>query len=126
VPIYDYRCSACDHLAELLLGRNDPPPQFCPSCGAEGTMRKAINAPTIHFKGSGWAKKDRSTAAAAASKSAANDTDGSGGKGDSSSGSKATGDGKGDAKGEPKSDAKAEPASKASESSSGSRPADER
>ena len=31
----------------------------CPSCGAAGTMRKQFAAPAIHFKGSGWAKKDR-------------------------------------------------------------------
>jgi predicted nucleic acid-binding Zn ribbon protein len=34
-------------------------PKTCPSCGSEGTMRKLISAPAIHFKGSGWAKKDR-------------------------------------------------------------------
>jgi putative FmdB family regulatory protein len=61
MPIYEYRCSACDHLSEVLMGLNDPPPLFCPSCGAEGTMRKAFAPPTIHFRGSGWAKKDRST-----------------------------------------------------------------
>ena len=36
---------------------------FCPSCGREGTMRKQFVAPTIHFKGSGWAKKDRGSSA---------------------------------------------------------------
>jgi putative FmdB family regulatory protein len=61
MPIYEYRCSACDHLSEMLMGLNDPPPLFCPSCGAEGTLRKAFAPPTIHFRGSGWAKKDRST-----------------------------------------------------------------
>ena len=39
-------------------------PTFCPVCGAEGTMTKAFTAPTIHFKGSGWAKKDRSSSSA--------------------------------------------------------------
>ena len=59
MPIYDYLCSACDHRADILHGINDPGPQFCPSCGAEGTMRKQFAVPTVHFKGSGWAKKDR-------------------------------------------------------------------
>lgn len=59
MPIYDYLCSACDHRADILHGLNDPGPNFCPSCGAEGTMRKQFAAPAIHFKGSGWAKKDR-------------------------------------------------------------------
>jgi putative FmdB family regulatory protein len=59
VPIYDYVCSACGHRTEILHGVHDAGPNFCPECGAEGTMRKAIAAPTFHFKGSGWAKKDR-------------------------------------------------------------------
>jgi putative FmdB family regulatory protein len=73
MPIYDYLCTACDHRADILHGINDPGPKFCPSCGAEGTMRKQFSAPSIHFKGSGWAKKDRggsnSTKAAAKSSS---------------------------------------------------------
>jgi putative FmdB family regulatory protein len=59
MPVYDYLCSACDHRADILHGINDPGPRFCPSCGAEGTMRKQFAAPAIHFKGTGWAKKDR-------------------------------------------------------------------
>jgi putative FmdB family regulatory protein len=60
VPIYDYVCSTCGHLTEVVHGINDHGPKFCPECGAEGTMTKAFAPPTIHFKGSGWAKKDRS------------------------------------------------------------------
>lgn len=59
MPIYDYVCTACDHRTDILHGINDPGPNFCPSCGKEGTMRKQFSAPSIHFKGSGWAKKDR-------------------------------------------------------------------
>jgi putative FmdB family regulatory protein len=65
MPIYDYLCTSCDHRADILHGINDPGPNFCPSCGAEGTMRKQFSAPTIHFKGSGWAKKDRGGASGA-------------------------------------------------------------
>ena len=32
-------------------------------CAAAGPIRKAISAPTIHYKGSGWAKKERSATA---------------------------------------------------------------
>ncbi len=59
MPIYEYACTACDHRVDILLGINDPGPHFCPSCGEEGTMRKLFAPPTIHYKGSGWAKKDR-------------------------------------------------------------------
>ena len=49
MPIYDYVCTACDHRADILHGINDPGPNFCPSCGKEGTMRKLFSAPSIHF-----------------------------------------------------------------------------
>jgi len=63
VPIYDYTCAACGHLAEVIHGMREGGPRFCPDCGAEGTMRKGFAAPAVHFKGSGWAKKDRSATA---------------------------------------------------------------
>ncbi len=59
MPIYEYVCSACDHRCDIFHGLHDPGPHFCPSCGREGTMRKAFAPPTIVFKGSGWARKDR-------------------------------------------------------------------
>ena len=71
MPIYEYLCRACGHRTEILHGINDPGPQFCPACGAEGKLRKAISAPSIVFKGSGWAKKDRRPAPASSKKSSA-------------------------------------------------------
>jgi putative FmdB family regulatory protein len=97
MPVYDYLCTACDHRADILHGINDPGPNFCPSCGAEGTMRKQFAAPAIHFKGTGWAKKDRgsstSTRAAAkaqgdAAKDGAKDGGEGGAKRDGESGAK--------------------------------------
>jgi putative FmdB family regulatory protein len=68
VPIYDYICGVCGQRTEVIHGINAPSPQFCPACGAEGSLRKGFVAPTVHFKGSGWAKKDRSTANRSTSK----------------------------------------------------------
>jgi putative FmdB family regulatory protein len=62
VAIYDYLCSNCGERTEVIHAISAPGPRFCPVCGTEGTLRKAFVAPTVHFKGSGWAKKDRSTA----------------------------------------------------------------
>jgi putative FmdB family regulatory protein len=62
VPIYDYVC-ANGHTTEVIHGVNDAGPANCPVCGAP--LRKAMSAPTIHFKGSGWAKKERSSKPAA-------------------------------------------------------------
>lgn len=59
MPIYDYTCTTCGHVTEVIHGINDAGPRFCPECGAEGTMRKALSAPAVLFKGSGWAKVDR-------------------------------------------------------------------
>src|SRR5207253_511230 len=80
-------CTACDHRTDILHGLNDPGPQFCPSCGKEGTMRKLFAPPTIHFKGSGWAKKDRGGSAGSRSSSAAKGDGGSSSESGSSSGS---------------------------------------
>ena len=60
MPTYDYICSNCGKTSEIVHSINGGPPAACPACGAVGTLRKSFNPPTIHFKGSGWAKKDRS------------------------------------------------------------------
>ncbi len=64
MPTYDYRCTQCGREVEVMHGINGTGPQTCEFCG--GPMRKALSTPAIHFKGSGWAKKD---AAASARKS---------------------------------------------------------
>ena len=73
MPIYDYVC-ANGHTTEVIHGVNDPGPANCPVCGAP--LRKAMSAPTIVFKGSGWAKKER-TSKPAASKSGDGEKSGS-------------------------------------------------
>ena len=69
MPIYDYVCSACHRLTEVVHGIAAEGPHFCPECGAEGTMTKVFSAPSVHFKGSGWAKKDRGSSARANARS---------------------------------------------------------
>jgi putative FmdB family regulatory protein len=69
MPIYDYVCSACHRLTEVVHGIAADGPRFCPECGAEGTMTKVFSAPSVHFKGSGWAKKDRGSSVRAAARS---------------------------------------------------------
>jgi predicted nucleic acid-binding Zn ribbon protein len=36
-------------------------PSACPVCG--GRLKKAIGVPAVHYKGSGWARKEKSGAA---------------------------------------------------------------
>lgn len=57
MPIYDYVCGSCGHRFEVFRGINEAGPHQCPECG--GPVARAFVPPTIHFKGSGWAKTDR-------------------------------------------------------------------
>ncbi|HPR64632.1 MAG TPA: zinc ribbon domain-containing protein [Thermoanaerobaculia bacterium] len=52
MPLYEFRCTACQAEIEVLLSISDPYPDTCERCG--GTLVKKINAPAIQFKGSGW------------------------------------------------------------------------
>ena len=75
MPRYDYACAACGRRFEVVHGITEDGPTSCPLCG-EGPVRKAFAAPAIHFKGSGWAKKERR--ATAAPKSSGSDGSGEG------------------------------------------------
>ena len=77
MPRYDYACAACGRRFEVVHGITEDGPTSCPLCG-EGPVRKAFAPPAIHFKGSGWAKKERRATAAPRSSSTA---DASGGEG---------------------------------------------
>jgi len=71
VPLYDYDCAHCGRRFEVIHGVHADPPAACPLCGG-GPVKKAIQAPAVHFKGSGWAKKER-RATAAPGKAASSD-----------------------------------------------------
>ena len=82
MPAYDYDCEACGRRFEVIHGLHSAPPTACPLCGS-GPIRKAISAPTIHYKGSGWAKKERhATASSKAAKANGEATSGDAGSGD--------------------------------------------
>jgi putative FmdB family regulatory protein len=89
VPIYDYICASCKARTEVIHRIDAPGPRFCPACGAEGTMHKALTTPAIHFKGSGWAKKDRSSSSSARTRATAASGDGGDGATKASEGASA-------------------------------------
>ena len=62
MPLYDYDCANCGRRFEVIHGVHADGPTACPLCGG-GPVRKAITAAAVHFKGSGWAKKERGAAA---------------------------------------------------------------
>jgi len=33
MPIYEFKCDACEHGFELMMGLHDPKPRKCPECG---------------------------------------------------------------------------------------------
>lgn len=53
MPLYEYRCNACDHTFELRQKFSDPPARECPKCGGE--VKKEITASAFALKGGGWA-----------------------------------------------------------------------
>ncbi len=78
MPRYDYACAACGRRFEVVHGISEDGPTSCPLCG-EGPVRKAFAPPAIHFKGSGWAKKERrATAAPSSAKTTSSDGSGDG------------------------------------------------
>jgi putative FmdB family regulatory protein len=88
VPTYDYRCSSCGERVEIVHSISGGPPETCPNCGAFATLRKAFAPPTIVFKGSGWAKKERHAAASKSRSSGTSSEDGSDSKSDTGEGPK--------------------------------------
>jgi putative FmdB family regulatory protein len=67
MPAYDYDCAACGRRFEVIHGVHADPPTTCPLCG-KGPIRKAISAAAVHYKGSGWAKKERRATVSSGSK----------------------------------------------------------
>lgn len=78
MPLYDYDCAACGRRFEVIHGVHADPPVACALCGS-GPIRKAFAAPAVHFKGTGWAKKERRSSVSKAAGSSATDADGDGG-----------------------------------------------
>ena len=52
MPLYEYRCTRCGERTEVLQRLGAAPLGECPRCG--GPVEKAISAPALQFKGSGW------------------------------------------------------------------------
>ena len=53
MPLYEYRCDACNHQFEVIQKFSDAPIAVCPSCGG-GPVVKLLSSPAFQFKGSGW------------------------------------------------------------------------
>ncbi len=55
MPIYEYRCTRCNHRFERLQPVGSPP-ETCPRCG--GTTRRLLGSVGLVFRGSGFYTTD--------------------------------------------------------------------
>ncbi len=56
MPLYEFRCNACEREFERLVRLNAANPE-CPSCSSADTSR-LLSAPAFRLKGSGWYETD--------------------------------------------------------------------
>lgn len=52
MPLYEYKCSECNAVFEVLQKLNEAPIKKCITCGGE--VHKLVSSPAIQFKGTGW------------------------------------------------------------------------
>jgi len=76
MPLYEYVCKSCGGRTEVIQRVGEKPLVECPHCGKRA-LKKAISAPAIQFKGSGWYVTDYARGKT--------DSESKGGKGKSSS-----------------------------------------
>jgi putative FmdB family regulatory protein len=57
MPIYDFKCTACGHQAEMMRKISDASTADCPICHKE-TLTKMLSAPSFQLSGTGWYATD--------------------------------------------------------------------
>ncbi len=65
MPIYEYECTQCGHIEEVLQNFSDSPITQCPNCN--GSMKKLMSMNSFHLKGSGWYVTDYASKSKASS-----------------------------------------------------------
>jgi putative FmdB family regulatory protein len=56
MPLYEYQCSKCEKVHEVVQKFSDAPLDKCPECG--GTVSKLISMNSFALKGNGWYTTD--------------------------------------------------------------------
>jgi len=105
MPIYEYRCSRCEHEFEAWQKITDEPVKVCPQCKSR-KVEKLISATSFQLKGSGWYATDygRSNSGGGKKKPSGSGSDGSS---SGSSGKESSGDSDSGRKSDPGTSAKA-------------------
>jgi putative FmdB family regulatory protein len=52
MPIYEYQCSSCGFIKEVMHKISETPEVICPKCSNK--MKKLMSPSAFHLKGSGW------------------------------------------------------------------------
>ncbi len=60
MPIYEYKCSECEHELEVIQRFSDDPLKKCPECN-KNSLNKLISSPSFRLKGAGWYETDFKT-----------------------------------------------------------------
>ena len=60
MPIYEYKCSKCEHQFEVIQRFSENPVESCPECN-EKSVKKLVSAPSFRLKGGGWYETDFKT-----------------------------------------------------------------
>lgn len=60
MPIYEYRCSSCGFVLELIQKVSEAAPETCPECH-DASLKKQVSAASFRLKGSGWYETDFKT-----------------------------------------------------------------
>lgn len=89
MPIYEYRCTKCEHTLEAFQKMSDKPLRKCPVCGKAG-LEKLVSAASFRLKGGGWYETDFKTGG----KKQLADTDSGASGGGNKDGAKSSGDSK--------------------------------
>ena len=103
MPIYEYKCDACEYEFEKIQKMSDEPIKVCPQCHAEA-VRKLISASGFRLKGGGWYETDfktgnkRNVVDSADKKTAGSKSEGSSKKADTPASAKPSGSDKKTAK----------------------------
>ena len=56
MPLYEYQCSSCNKVHEVVQKFSDAPLSLCPECN--GPVTKLISMNSFALKGSGWYTTD--------------------------------------------------------------------
>lgn len=62
MPIYEYRCTQCERVTDVLQLRLNAAPPKCKSCGS-AEVERLISRTSFQLKGSGWYTSDYSKSA---------------------------------------------------------------